>query len=398
MRGLNADYRSALGGGSGSSDWSAITNNPFETSDPTDFLSAATDSTQDIYGGDLYLRDDTTPSHYLRLTAAENLTANRTLSLALGDADRTLTLNGNVTLGATTSGLTAIAGTNSLTSAAGQALVLATGTTGTALTIASATNAVTLSQGALNFTGATTITGGAGNMTIVSGTGNSRTMILQTTTSGSTPTTVVTFGADQSSTFAGNVKMSAGTLSANGAIIGRENGQASALLSNDVAIPGTTGKIFFTDSNLYNVTADLYMSRSAAATLHLGNFDAASPVAQTLGAQGSRAGTDSNVAGANLTIRSGRGTGNSTGSSLILQTPTSTSSGTGAQTSATRLTLTETLATFTVAGIFPAATTSLTSIRLPHGSAPSSPVDGDIWTTTAGIFVRINGSTVGPLS
>jgi hypothetical protein len=37
-------------------------------------------------------------------------------------------------------------------------------------------------------------------------------------------------------------------------------------------------------------------------------------------------------------------------------------------------------------------------LRVPHGTAPSSPVDGDVWTTTAGLFVRINGATVGPLS
>lgn len=45
-----------------------------------------------------------------------------------------------------------------------------------------------------------------------------------------------------------------------------------------------------------------------------------------------------------------------------------------------------------------APTTSLASIRLPHGTAPSSPTNGDMWTTTAGLYVRINGSTVGPLS
>lgn len=44
------------------------------------------------------------------------------------------------------------------------------------------------------------------------------------------------------------------------------------------------------------------------------------------------------------------------------------------------------------------STTSSSSIRIPHGAAPSSPVDGDIWTTTAGLYVRINGATVGPLS
>jgi hypothetical protein len=35
--------------------------------------------------------------------------------------------------------------------------------------------------------------------------------------------------------------------------------------------------------------------------------------------------------------------------------------------------------------------------RLPHGIEPSGPQDGDLWTTTAGLYVRINGTTVGPL-
>jgi hypothetical protein len=45
-----------------------------------------------------------------------------------------------------------------------------------------------------------------------------------------------------------------------------------------------------------------------------------------------------------------------------------------------------------------AGTTGVSSLRVPHGAAPTAPVDGDIWTTTAGLYVRINGSTVGPLS
>ena len=47
--------------------------------------------------------------------------------------------------------------------------------------------------------------------------------------------------------------------------------------------------------------------------------------------------------------------------------------------------------------IAPACTTSNASIRLPHGTAPSGPADGDMWTTSTGLFVRINGVTVGPL-
>lgn len=45
-----------------------------------------------------------------------------------------------------------------------------------------------------------------------------------------------------------------------------------------------------------------------------------------------------------------------------------------------------------------ASTTTRAGLNVPHGSAPSSPVNGDMWTTTAGLFVRINGATVGPLS
>lgn len=41
---------------------------------------------------------------------------------------------------------------------------------------------------------------------------------------------------------------------------------------------------------------------------------------------------------------------------------------------------------------------SRAGVNVPSGVAPSVPVDGDIWTTSAGIFVQINGSTVGPLA
>lgn len=36
-------------------------------------------------------------------------------------------------------------------------------------------------------------------------------------------------------------------------------------------------------------------------------------------------------------------------------------------------------------------------LRIPHGVTPTTPVNGDFWTTTAGLFVQINGGTVGPL-
>jgi len=52
------------------------------------------------------------------------------------------------------------------------------------------------------------------------------------------------------------------------------------------------------------------------------------------------------------------------------------------------------------AGTFTALLTTETSsagagagLRLPHGVAPTTPTNGDIWTTTAGLFVQINGVT-----
>lgn len=48
--------------------------------------------------------------------------------------------------------------------------------------------------------------------------------------------------------------------------------------------------------------------------------------------------------------------------------------------------------------IVPAGVAGVSPFRIPHGVAPTAPVNGDMWTTTAGLFVRINGVTVGPLT
>lgn len=40
-----------------------------------------------------------------------------------------------------------------------------------------------------------------------------------------------------------------------------------------------------------------------------------------------------------------------------------------------------------------ASTTATAGLNVPHGTAPTSPVNGDIWTTTSGVFARINAGT-----
>lgn len=41
----------------------------------------------------------------------------------------------------------------------------------------------------------------------------------------------------------------------------------------------------------------------------------------------------------------------------------------------------------------PPSTTSRSGVRVPHGTAPTSPADGDVWSTTTGVFARVNGTT-----
>lgn len=113
--------------------------------------------------------------------------------------------------------------------------------------------------------------------------------------------------------------------------------------------------LFFTRSGTTRET----VITSAGGVTQLSTFDAVSPVAQTLQAQGSRTGTDSNVAGASLTIRPGKGTGNASPGQLILQSYVAVASGSGAQTAATTLTLNNgvpVFPSFTVAGLPSAAT------------------------------------------
>lgn len=43
-----------------------------------------------------------------------------------------------------------------------------------------------------------------------------------------------------------------------------------------------------------------------------------------------------------------------------------------------------------------APTAGSATVNLPHGTAPTSPANGDCWTTTAGLHCRIDGVTVGP--
>ena len=218
---------------------------------------------------------------------------------------------GQITVSASIGAITlslpsALTGINSITSVAGQNLVLATGTTGTAATFTSATNALTLSQGALTFTGATTVTGGAGNMTIVSGTGASRTLIFQTTTSGSVATTALTLDATQGGTLVGNLTVSGTGTSSFAATSNVVIGATTTAAANGLTIVNqvndyTDGlRVVGTDTNYwvhtvaggtafwsYNGVADTWKITSAGNATLVGNLTVSGTGASTLGAANS---------------------------------------------------------------------------------------------------------------
>lgn len=133
----------------------------------------------------------------------------------------------------------------------------------------------------------------------------------------------------------------------NGELVAILNSTASARLGAGCTVSsnGAFGWSNTTNVGLSNAV-DTFISRSAAATLHFGTADAASPVAQTLGVQGVVAGT-TNTAGANFTIAGSIGTGTGTGGSIIFQTAAAGSTGSTQNALVTALTIDSTqLATF----------------------------------------------------
>lgn len=106
-------------------------------------------------------------------------------------------------------------------------------------------NTFTGTQTITTQSGTSAITGGASDMTITSGTGNSRLMVLKTTTSGGTATAALTLNSNQSGSFGGSctiptneafasadfasqVKVNAGTVGGNIAIVGNNFYPASS--------------------------------------------------------------------------------------------------------------------------------------------------------------------------
>jgi hypothetical protein len=120
----------------------------------------------------------------------------------------------------------------------------------------------------------------------------------------------------------------------------RVNKFGTAYINGGIYVTNDTGVQILTNSGMFvfGLVQDLLLGRNAAASLRLGNADAAAPVAQTLGVQSVVAGT-TNTAGTNFTIKGSAGTGTGAGGSIIFQTAAAGSSGTSQNAFATALTI-----------------------------------------------------------
>jgi hypothetical protein len=122
------------------------------------------------------------------------------------------------------------------------------------------------------------------------------------------------------------------------------------------------------------------LTNFAAATLHMGSVDAASPVAQTFGVQGVSTGT-MDTAGANWTHQASQSTGSGAGGSFIFQVSPAGGSGTTKNAFATALTIDSTkLATF--AGSISATLASATGTNaVCNTPGTSTALTVQVWAT-----------------
>lgn len=122
------------------------------------------------------------------------------------------------------------------------------------------------------------------------------------------------------------------------------------------------------------VSDDVILSRAAAANLKQGaSVDSATPVAQTFSVQNVIAGT-SNTAGVDRTYAGSASTGDQVGGGHIFKTTPPGSSGTTQNAQVTAFTITGLGTALTTA-----STTARSGLRIPSGTAPTSPTSGDFW-------------------
>lgn len=147
---------------------------------------------------------------------------------------------------------------------------------------------------------------------------------------------------------------------------------SSGAATLSVRATGTTG-IYTSSGNAFGWSStsastgspDAFLTRFAAANIRLGAGDSATPTAQTLGFQGSRGGTDTDIAGTSSTIQSSLGTGQGAGAAVNISRAVMKATGTTQQTAAHAFTACESKTLSNTTG----TATALANITLPNNSS-----------------------------
>lgn len=333
----------------------------------------------------------------LTLASSEALTAGRTLSFNVGNADRTLTIpaTGTAALLGTANVFTTL---QTITQANANTGILAS--TGYSLTGSNATNMIDLA-GTWNTTGTPTaiklnITNTASNAASkwldLQSSGTSIFGIAYTAGSFGTTINVVNSAGTALTLFDGGVGRARIAHDFTGSVwlgsvstdvyIGANSGSA-------VVQTGYQGSAIFWCNTLRigSGSTDTLLVRKAAAALQLG-ADAAGVTNQMFTAANR---ITSDGVGANLTIAPGNGRG-AAGGDLILSHWTTGGAGI-VGTLTTSLTINVSGITASAKIIGSASTTTRATLNIPSGTAPTSPVDGDIWSDGSDLKVRLGGAT-----
>ena len=259
------------------------------------------------------------------------------------------------------------------------------------------TGAVTITP-ALTLSGALTY-GGVTLSNAVTGTGE---MVLQTSPSLTTPALGAATGASlalNGATLGSNALAAAGTAAISGALTSAAHAIASASANALVAGPnGATNPAFNVDASTSSAATGLNVKAAAAGSgLAASVSSSGTNESLSINAKGSGSIALGNVSSGGVTIGAGSaitssGAGGALGA-FAFASPASPPAVGGTTPAAGAFT------TLSATGLISAAasTTSGASLNLPQGSAPSAPNNGDLWTTSAGLYARIAGSTVGPL-
>ncbi len=157
-----------------------------------------------------------------------------------------VTMNSGILIADSVNGNSGVIGTLTATTINGNTITVGTGTlTLTTFTVTAAGNATisgtnTGDQTSFagmsgSLTGVGDVTGGASSMTVTAGTGNSRTLVFKTTTSGGTATTALTLNADQSANFANTVNATTfvGALSGNASTATTATNATNSAITDD---------------------------------------------------------------------------------------------------------------------------------------------------------------------